>query len=396
MCMRRFRILLITAVIIPWLAGCWNRIEVNDIAIVTATGLDRMKDGNIRLSLQVGIPANLGPVGGGGKSGPGNGTFVISATSATISDAYRKLQEKLARQIFFAHSRVLIVGEKLARNGMSEVIDFYTRYEEPRIMSLIMFTKGEAARVLKAKAKLESIPAEETRELTKLGIGLKVSIKEFWQMLLTEGIEPVAPQLKLQPLETKNETESQTKNRSAEKIQATQGAAVFKKGKLIGWMNDKETRGILWLRNELKTGIITVHFPREQGGGKTSAKIIKATTDINPKLQGDKLKIEVNIRSEAAILENTSKMNLNDSKVIKLLQKDLEEEVQNLIQLTLNKAQKQFHSDIFGFGRTVYQAYPKEWNKQYKQKWDEEFRELKVTIKPKVIVTRTGFTKATK
>ena len=74
----------------------------------------------------------------------------------------------------------------------------------------------------------------------------------------------------------------------------------------------------------------------------------------------------------------------------------MEEEVQNLIQLTLNKAQKQFHSDIFGFGRTVYQAYPKEWNKQYKQKWDEEFRELKVTIKPKVIVTRTGFTKATK
>jgi spore germination protein KC len=383
-------------VIIPWLAGCWNRIEVNDIAIVTATGLDRMKDGNIRLSLQVGIPANLGPVGGGGKSRPGDGTFVISATSATISDAYRKLQEKLARQIFFSHSRVLIIGEKLARNGMSEVIDFYTRYEEPRIMSLIMFTKGEAARVLKAKAKLESVPAEETRELTKLGIGLKVSIKEFWQILLTEGIEPVAPQLKLQPLETKSETESQTKNRSAEKIQATQGAAVYKKGKLIGWMNDKETRGILWLRNELKTGIITVHFPREQGGGKTSAKIIKATTDINPKLQDDKLKIEVNVRSEAAILENTSKMNLNDSKVIKLFQKDLEEEVQNLIQLTLNKAQKQFHSDIFGFGRTVYQAYPKEWNKQYKQKWDEEFRELKVTIKPKVIVTRTGFTKATK
>lgn len=394
--MKKLKIVLLMTMIIPGLAGCWNRIEVNDIAIVTAMGLDRMEDGNIRLSLQIGIPASLGPIGAGGGERGRKGTFVISETGETITDAYRNLQEKIARRIFFSHSRVLIIGEKLARNGMSQIIDFLVRYEEPRIISLIMVTKGEAEESLKARTELENVSAEEVRELSKLGVGLKTSIKEFWESLITEGIEPVAPQLTLKPPGMKNKAESETENSSTEKIPALHGAAVFKQDKLIGWMNNKETRGLLWLQNRIDTGIITVNIPKEQGGGKISTKIVNATTNIDPKLQGNKLKIEVSVRSEIAVLENTSKMRLIDSREIELLQKNLKGEIEDRIQLALDKAQKRFHSDIFGFGRIVYQKYPKEWNKQYKQTWNEEFQELEVTIKPKVLVKRTSVIKENK
>lgn len=394
--MRKFITPLIMVMIIPCLAGCWNRVEVNDIAIVTAIGLDRVENGDIRLSLQIGIPANLGPIGAGGGNKGGKGTFIISETGETIADAYRKLQEKIARRIFFSHSRVLIIGEKLARNGVSQIIDFFPRYKEPRMNSFIMFTKGQASELLRSKSKLENVSSEETRELNKLNVGLKVSIKGFWEMMLAEGINPTAPAVNLKYLEVKNKSESKTEHSPSEKTQSIVGAAVFKKDKLVGWMNDAETRGILWLRNTLETGVITVNIPKKRGGGKISTKIISTKTGINPKLQGGQLTIEVNTRSEVIVVESTSKMNLTKTKMIEILQSKLEEDIRNKIQLALDKAQKQLHSDIFGFGRAVYQTYPKVWNRKYKKRWDEEFPKLNVTIKPKVEVKRIGLIIETK
>ncbi|MFB9759046.1 Ger(x)C family spore germination C-terminal domain-containing protein [Ectobacillus funiculus] len=58
--------------------------------------------------------------------------------------------------------------------------------------------------------------------------------------------------------------------------------------------------------------------------------------------------------------------------------------------LALYKAQEKFHSDIFGFGNTLYSTYPKIWKGQYKKQWAEEFPKLEVSIKPHVLIVRIG------
>ncbi|MEH7748364.1 Ger(x)C family spore germination C-terminal domain-containing protein [Neobacillus drentensis] len=135
--------------------------------------------------------------------------------------------------------------------------------------SFIMFTEGAASEVIKNIPNLESVSAEETKELAKLSVGLKVYVRDFLNMLLTDGLEPYAPQYKLTSLEVDTENE-------AGKIQTINGAAVFKKDKLIGWMDETETRGILWLRNEIEGGVISIKVPKEKGGGNTSFDIIKS------------------------------------------------------------------------------------------------------------------------
>ena len=102
-------------------------------------------------------------------------------------------------------------------------------------------------------------------------------------MIIAEGIEPVAPRFKLVPLEETN-NQSEKEGSAAQRVQAISGAAVFKKDKLVGWMNDAETRGILHLRNELEIGVITVNIPQEKGGGKVSVKILKVKTDFKPNI----------------------------------------------------------------------------------------------------------------
>lgn len=96
-----------------------------------------------------------------------------------------------------------------------------------------------------------------------------------------------------------------------------------------------------------------------------------------------------------SVLENASKINLTKTNELEFLQNKLEEDVKQRMQLALNKAQKQFRSDIFGFGRALYRAYPQAWNTTYKQKWDTEFPELEVTIKPYVVIKRIGLAKET-
>jgi spore germination protein KC len=393
--LRSLRMLLLSLAIIPILTGCWNRIEVNDIAIVTATGIDKLDNDDIRLSLQVGIPATIGLSGAGGSNGKRNSTFTVSESGETISDAYRKIQEKMSRRIFLSHSRVLIIGEKLARDGVAHIIDFFARYQDPRLNAFIMFTRGEASDILKNKSLIEKIPSEETRELIKQGIGLKVTIKDFWDMIIADGIEPVAPRFKIVPLEVKSKDE-ENESSPVQNVQAITGAAVFKEDKLVGWMNDAETRGILHLRDELELGVVTVNIPEEKGGGKVSVKISRVTTAIKPKLHGGHLMMDVISRSEANVLENASEINLSKLEELEFLQTKLEEDIKQRIELALNKAQKKYRSDIFGFGRVLYRAYPRAWNKTYKKKWDSEFPELEITIKPQVIVKQIGLAKKTR
>lgn len=377
---------LLLMIIIILLSGCWNRVEVNDIAFVTAIGLDLIEDDKIRLSLQVAIPTKLGPSGGSSGGVNENSTFVLSETGLTVSEAYRNIQGKIPRQIFFSQSRVLLIGEAMARKGVAHIIDFHTRYHEPRINSFIMFTKGEAIEIINSKPNLESVSAEEIKELAKLNIGATIYIMDFLNMLLTDGIEPIGPEYTLIPMEVNN------KNK-AKQGQAVRGTAVFKKDKLVGWLDDVETRGILWLRNEMETGVITISIPEEQGGGKISVNIIKVDSKIIPKLQNGKITVTVDVTTEVSVMENASNLKLEDSKVIKDIQKNVENEIKNRIQMVVDSAQKEYQSDILGFGQQVYKKYPKEWNSSYKKNWDKEFPEVKVSINSKVFVRRIGLIK---
>jgi spore germination protein KC len=101
--------------------------------------------------------------------------------------------------------------------------------------------------------------------------------------------------------------------------------------------------------------------------------------------------MEVDIRAEDDLYENSSKLDLSQPEVIKNIEKMLEEDVKERIRMTIEKAQK-LKADVFGFGSEVYRSHPKEWKKQFKERWDKEFPQLEVTVSADVKVVRTGLT----
>ncbi|XJZ26824.1 hypothetical protein ACF5W4_16025 [Bacillota bacterium Lsc_1132] len=84
--------------------GCWDRIELNNLAIILGSGMDQTQDGSYLLSSQIAIPSKLGSSRGDG-GGKDQGYFLETATGKSILDAAQNMQIKLSRKTFGSHRR---------------------------------------------------------------------------------------------------------------------------------------------------------------------------------------------------------------------------------------------------------------------------------------------------
>ncbi|MDF2564639.1 MAG: germination protein Ger(X)C family [Massilibacillus sp.] len=396
--MKKIGILLLVIMNAVLLSGCWDRVEINDIAIVIAVGVDKMDNGDICLSLLLPVPKKLSSSGSGssgGGGGEGNGsTLVISESGKSIMDAYRKLQGKLPREILFSHIRFIIIGEKLAQEGVAGVLDFFSRPRQSNLRAHILFTRENIDEVLGGEPGIEQSVAEMIREEGEMGIGAGIDLKDFINMLNEEGVNPWAGQLVKLPLAVETKKNEKTEASKPKKSYfSIRGAAVFDKDKLVGWINYDEVRGVLWLRDEVKRGVgaVNVDVPEEKGGGKMGMRILEAKTRLQPKINEDVLTIHVYIEATTVIYDNSSKLDLSDPKIIYDAEKMAENRIKGRTQSALDKLQKQLQSDVLGFGTAVYREYPKEWREKYKDNWHEEFPELNVEVACKVSIPRVGF-----
>lgn len=370
---KRISFVVILMIIMQLFTGCKDAMEVNNIAIVTGVALDKMPNGEILLTILIPVTRSAA-FGGllGGTSPEKESTTIISEKGKSIMDAYRKMEEKLSRKIFFPQNDGIFIGEELAQDGVSEVIDFFYRYPESHLRPYMFFTKGQASQVLSMRSILERSLMEKFVKSENLVVGFKTNLRDFLNMITEEGVEPAAAKIEFKPVLEVNTSGAQTTG--------IDGSAVLHKYKLVGWITEEETRGALILRNEIKRGIITTNISDEKNGGKISIEIIKSRTKITPIINGDETKMDVKIYMEGNIYENSSKLDLSNVKEIHLVEDAVRQNVEKRIELVLEKLQKQLKSDILGFGNTIYRKYPKKWNSYYKEHWDEEFPKVKVKI----------------
>ncbi|SFJ70898.1 Ger(x)C family spore germination protein [Thermoflavimicrobium dichotomicum] len=366
------------------LAGCWDRIEVNDLILITAAALDKPEeDKGVELSIQVFIPR-----GGGGEmsgmktegSGGDENTFVRSAVGVTLADAMAKLQEKLPRRIFWGHNEVLIIGEELAKEGFREHIDFWMRYTEPRERADVFVSKGKAKEILMLIPKIERNSSEVLRELAEMRTGIKVTVKDLAQMLTGESGTAALPWVEKLP--SSNEEKDEKKS-----IGYIYGTALFKKDRMVGWINDRVTRGMLWLRNEIETALITVK-PKEAEEGLVSLNLVKSNSQLIPQIQNGKWSMTVKIDTEVDVIQNTTNLEFTNPKFLQEVEKAVAKDIEDRERMALAQA-REWNVDIFGFAETFHRKYPQVWKKE-KDRWDQIFPEVEVKYETKVKVARLG------
>ena len=333
------------------LTGCWDSREINQIAIVSAVALDRADDGQILMSMLIVNPVKMSSAGSGSGSGQGSSTgqatILLSEKGTGILDIYQKIQAKVPKELYLSHLRVIVLSQKLASGGVADILDFFTRYRESHLRAEIVVTNNKAVDLFKINTEYEKLPSESIREKTALVLGSKSTLLTFFSNITEEGIEAQAPEFETGPFEANNESKGAGKENTAV---VYKGTAVFKNDKLLGFLDDQKLKGVVNLSGSTELGCVLVPVPKEKGGGFVSLRVPKSNTNISPVIKDNKLEADVNIKIEGRIFENESKLDLSDPEVLHYIEDLFKGTLNQEIEPLLNKLQKDFDSDIYGFG----------------------------------------------
>lgn len=364
-----------------FLSGCWDRQEVNDLALIMAAGFDKKADNKIELTVLVFIPKGGGTQQAMGDSNTAGDyqTLVRSAEGITIADAMAKLQELLPRQIFWGHTDIFVFNEGLARKGIAKHVDFIMRHPQLRERGQIFVSQQTAKEILSILPPLERDLSEVLRELAEHNIGMNVTTKKLAQMLISDSGDCALPWIKILPPE-EVKAPKQT-------IAYITGTAIFKKDKMVGKIDDSVTRGVLWLRNEIQLGVVTTK--PNNSNGHISVNVLQARSTLIPKIENGKWKITLKSESYSDIVQNTTDLNVSDPAVVKSLEHQLTEKIDKRIRLAQKQVQEGMKADIFGFAEAFHRKYPDIWNKE-KGRWDEIYPNIEVIYETKNKIRRQG------
>lgn len=362
------------------LTGCWDRVEVNDIAIVTGTAIDK-KDDEIELTIQIYTPKAAGGSGEqSGGAGSENITITTSQTGANLADALSKLQGKLPREVFWGQCKIFIFSEELAKEGIQEQMDFLLRHPEPRGRAFVYISDGEAKEILEVVPRIEPYSSEVLREISNKLIGMQVTIQDVDEMLTDITGAVAIPYVKI-----KSEKPFKGKEINYPEID---GTAIFHRDKMVGTITESETRGILWLRDEIKGYTVSVELEGEKG--LISLNPVSAKVSLKPKIEKDRWIMTVDVITESSIVQNETKINFTDPKQLEKLEKNFGKAIETRIREVLARLQYDYHADIVGFSKEFYRKYPKDW-KRMESHWDEKFATLIVDINVEAHIRRGGY-----
>lgn len=395
---RKLRVCFCSLLTLLLLSGCWDSVEVNDIALELAWGIDDAENNKIKISAQAIIPAkisdgkNHGSNGGNGASG-GKPFFVASSDGLNTLDAVQWMQTKLSRQIFRGHRRVIVIGESMARRGIKDVFDTYSRDPNLKLRTDIFIVKDDTAkRFLEKSYPLENIPGVGVLgEYAQAGTLRELVLLNFLLAATSEGASPALPAVAIgmEP-SSQGEDDGQEQSKSdSEGFRIVGTALLNKELKLVGFLNMEEGRSLRWVTGSLTKLTLSESIPQEDGN--VSMDIMKLGSKIQPSYQGGRLKFVVTLTGQGAIRENNTNLDLTQTKYVSLLQKSLNRRVEERVLQMITKVQKEYGTDVFGFSDTIQKKKPGLW-KSIRNDWEEEFKEADVSVKAKLTVRRIGVT----
>ncbi|MGP4060467.1 Ger(x)C family spore germination protein [Halobacillus sp. H74] len=390
--MRKRKVFVWLFLVLILLAGCWDQNELEDVALVMGMGIDKTEDGLYDVSFQIVNPAQ---VSGGEMSQSYKGTAVTTyrETGQTLFETIRKISKEVPRKLSFSHLVVLIIGESLAEDdGLFEVLDFTERFYGFRSTAIVLISRsGPAKPILSILNPMEKIPAMKIQEASK-------KTAEVWGETPDQNINDV-----IQTLTSKSKGvslsgialvgEMQEGQNSSINEQARpstyielNGIAILQNGKLKRWLEDKEARGISWVKNKIRKTVVTSTC--EEDEGIIAVEVRNANTKLKPTIKQGEPKITVNIKSEGSLQEVTCPVDLTDPHVIIELNKKLAKAIKDEVTTSVKTVQEQ-ETDVFGFGEAMNQKYPKEWKKM-ERNWSSTFSEMDVEVNVEFFIRGTG------
>jgi spore germination protein KC len=375
---RTFKLGLALVLCVVLLAGCWDKVEIEDRLFVLAIGIDKAKEEEKLQPTDRYIINFVSPVVAALKDWAGEGeTFkTYKTTSSIFTFGLNQMYERMDKKLSFQHTRVLIFGEDLLKDEklFKEVLDAVGRSHEFHRNMYVFAVPGEAEAVFKIKPKYTSLLAMYITGIAENNVYqssiYKMPAYQMYDNLTNFDGNTVIPSL-----------------RASEDEAKVSGVGIIKNYKLIGYLDDKDSETLNWLNNSANGGLIAVKH--------NELEIPFIYNDFNTKLvlnkvEGDKVYLTYNMEVEGSAEEYIWGESLMEQKLLDAVEKGLEKTIEDRSKSLIDKLKNEFKVDLIGVGpylRKHHSAIYKSIEKDYESFFTKN---VEINIKAKVSIRRVG------
>lgn len=362
--------------------GCWDLREMNQLALVMAVGVDKADTpGRVQVTVQIARPSARGK-GSGSENGGGQSVYIATADGDTLFGAIRNLAQFTSRRIMWAHNNVVVIGESLAREDITPVIDFFTRNQELRMRTWIAVARGTEARTIIATATgMEDIPANSISALLRYsqlpGESARSEVADVTHAFFAKDLNPIMATLVLRPRGLKPSAQPAEEEPGMQAVLA--GTAIINKTHLAGFVERETGRGLLWVRGQMRNAVLTIPCPKGKLG--TMAVEIRSPEITRQSRIVNRIPvIEINIQTEGWLSEQgcpTPDMRTTELK--QYVTDAMSTKIKAEIRATLDVLQQDLNTDAARYARIVHLQHP-DWWRANSHRWDEIFPKIKTNI----------------
>lgn len=384
--MSRKLIVIAVIIFVLILPGCWDNVEIDERAFITGLAFDKYIEGEQaqkkdnkkdtgtlkRYIFTISYP-NVAVIA---KKEQGDPSYIYSTISSSPSDGKQQINIRNNKNFYVNHAKVVILGQELLKDEkmMRETIDVLQRSVYFNRKVHILATEGKGQEILQTNSGKNMDTAlfmEELIEKEQTSPRRPTGTFDNFLISLRENNSGIVPKVTVENKEIK-----------------IGGAGVLKNNKLIGWLDEIETRGVNILRDEVGVADFTVELEDlylvvEEMTSNTKMDVYKD--------KEDKINIDFKIRMEGVLLQHyLGKSNEPfDNKYIKKINKTVENQVKTELRTVFNKIQKDFKADIFGTKEYLRKHDYDLWQ-EVKEDWEKIYPEAKMNIDLKMHLRRVG------
>ncbi|MFE5317916.1 Ger(x)C family spore germination protein [Paenibacillus sp. NPDC056579] len=347
--MKKVLLLLITLGLTLLLPACWNAKDIQNMAYVTALGLD-YQDGKYISYVQVLNFANVARTDTSqlGKTIP---VWIGKGEGKTVTESFNSIYSTSQIRVFWGHVRTIVCSESLLSNPqrIKEAYDMVNRYREIRYNVLLYGTKEPLKNIFVQKSILNLSPLDTVmfspsqvfsqRSYVVPVYGYKV-IAQFNEL----GDGAMMPSIAI-------DRKSWSEDKKLKGMLRIDGGYFFYNQNLRGWLSESDLRGYRWMQPRLERSPINI-FDSDNHHPVAVIVIIHPKSKIKPYFKDGKVYFNISIRVQGYLDEFTDDLS----------EIELEEKAANQIKEEVRYSFKkglQIRSDVLKLEEALYRNYPK-------------------------------------
>ncbi|CAB3395406.1 Ger(x)C family spore germination protein [Kyrpidia spormannii] len=366
------------------LTGCWDRVEVTDLALVIGMGIDDAGQNGVDVTVQLLSPTGQ-TIGGeqgqgtmGGSDSSGKRAFInYQQRGKTVQEALDRLYRVLPRRPFVAHNTVVVFGRRYAEKGFDQALDYIERERNFRRSQMFVVTSGTARELLDVQTSPERVNARGLRKLAD-------------QQLRTSITEPSVELRVVNDLLSPSQSPVMAWIDPVDNEPRVMGVGLFQGGKLVDLLPARESQGLMWLLG--RSGQAFIHIPCP-GGRPSSTSQCLSVRLINTKLHVDPVMtpsgVVFRVRGYGqgevdAVCEGETptpeRMREWGQQVAQYMETEMDRTLQRL---------KAKHVDAAQFGNRLFRRNPELW-RSVARRWPELFSKCRAEYDLQINLQRSG------